>query len=110
MTDTTQLKSERVARILGDNDSGAVAAIHRRRKSAMTTLLGSFEELIQPLLPPGNEKAIQSFKGVCRRKINGLAYEGIRAAEAAPGDSVSDLAGDLAEQLAFNDNGGPEPT
>ncbi len=69
----------------------------------MTTLLGNFEELIEPLLPPGNENAIKSFKGVCREKINGLAYEGIRAAEARPGEAVSRQTADLAEQLQFDD-------
>lgn len=79
-------------------------AIHRRRKSAMTVLLGSFEELIEPLIPSGNHKAIEDFKTVCRQKINGLAYEGIRAAEAQPGESVSRQTADLAEDLAFDDN------
>lgn len=69
----------------------------------MVALLGSFEEQIEPLIPPGHEKAIANFKGVCRKKINGLAYEGIRAAEARPGESVSAQTADLAESLAFTD-------
>lgn len=67
----------------------------------MIALLASFEELIEPLLPPGNQEAIKNFKGVCREKINGLAYEGIRAAKALPGESVSRQTADLAERLAF---------
>lgn len=69
----------------------------------MVALLGSFEELIEPLIGPGHEQAIKDFKGVCRKKINGLAYEGIRAAEAQPGDDVSATTADLAETLAFTD-------
>lgn len=69
----------------------------------MLTLLGTFEEMIEPLLPPGNDRAIEDFKGVVRAKINGLAYEGIRAAKTLPGESVSRQTGDLAERLAFTD-------
>ncbi len=79
-------------------------AIHRRRKSAMTVLLGTFEGLIEPLIPSGNQKAIEDFKTVCRQKINGLAFEGIRAAKAQPGESVSRQTADLAETLAFTDD------
>lgn len=68
----------------------------------MVALLGTFEELIEPLIPPGNQEAVQHFKGVCREKINGLAYEGIRAAQAQPGESVSSQTADLAESLAFD--------
>lgn len=67
----------------------------------MVALLKTFEELIEPLIPPGNDRAIQDFKGACRKKINGLAYEGIRAANAQPGESVSAQTADLAESLAF---------
>lgn len=73
----------------------------------MVSLLASFEELIEPLVPPGNDKAIANFKGAVRQKINGLAYEGIRATEAEPGESVSTATADLAESLAFDD---PEDT
>lgn len=69
----------------------------------MVALLRTFEELIEPLISPGNEQAIKDFKGVCRKKINGLAYEGIRAASARPGESVSAQTADLAESLAFPD-------
>lgn len=86
-----------------DNGGGTSSeeAIHRRRKAAMVALLGAFEEGIEPLIPPGNQEAIRNFKRGCREKINGLAYEGIRAARALPGEAVSELAGDLAERLAF---------
>lgn len=67
----------------------------------MLALLGQFEEIIEPLIPPGNQEAIKNFKGVCREKINGLAYEGIRAATSSPGDAVSRQTADLAERLAF---------
>lgn len=70
----------------------------------MVALLGQFEELIEPLIPSGNQEAIANFKGVCREKINGLAYEGIRATRVLPGESVSHQTADLAEQLAFDDS------
>lgn len=68
----------------------------------MLAILGEFEELIEPLIPPGNQEAIKNFKGVCRKKINGLAFEGLRAAKAQPGESVSRQTADLAESLAFD--------
>lgn len=70
----------------------------------MVALLGTFEEMIEPLIPPGNQEAIENFKGICREKINGLAYEGIRAANRRPGEAVSQLSADLAERLAFDDD------
>jgi hypothetical protein len=69
----------------------------------MVALLGSFEELIEPLIPPGHEIDIENFKGVCRKKINGLAFEGMRAADARPGEAISAQTADLAESLAFAD-------
>lgn len=83
----------------GGNPTGA---IHRRRKSAMVALLATFEEQIEPLIPPGNQEAIINFKDICRRKINSLAYEGLRAVQAQPGESVSVATADLAERLAFD--------
>lgn len=67
----------------------------------MVALLAQFEEQIEPLISPGHEDVVANFKGVCREKINGLAYEGIRAARSQPGESVSQQAADLAERLAF---------
>lgn len=69
----------------------------------MVAILAQFEELIEPLIPSGNEDAITTFKGVCRDKINGVAYTGIQALEAQPGEAVSSQAADLAERLAFTD-------
>jgi hypothetical protein len=82
-------------------DDGPVAAIHRRRKSVMVALLGQFEELIEPLIPAGNDERIKDFKRTAREKINGLAYEGIRAAQTRPGEAVSRQTADLAERYAF---------
>jgi hypothetical protein len=76
----------------------------------MLTLLGEFEKVIEPLIPPGHEKAIDTFKSTCREKINGLAYEGIRALKVQPGDQVGDLSTDLAERFAFNDTEATETT
>lgn len=102
---TKQLESAYIRDAPIDRGSATpVDAIHRRRKSAMTVLLGTFEGRIEPLIPPGNQKAVEDFKTVCRQKINGLAFEGIRAAEAQPGESVSRQTADLAEDLAFDDN------
>ena len=94
-------------RILQDDPktrgAASVEAIHRRRKSAMVALLANFEELIEPLLPSGHEEAIQTFKGVCRKRINALAYEGIRGTQALAGETLSATTVDLAEDLAFDD-------
>jgi hypothetical protein len=94
----------RPAYITNDRVSSIEEALHRRRKSAMVALLGQFEELIEPLIPSGNAEAIATFKGVCREKINGLAYTGIQAAKARAGESISRQTADLAERLAFDPN------
>ena len=70
----------------------------------MVQVLGEFERLILPHLAPGHEKQVDDFKGVVRRKINRLAYEGKRATEATPGDILTSTAADLAETLAFDDD------
>lgn len=67
----------------------------------MLALLKDFEGRIEPLIPQGNREAIEHFKGVIREKINGLAYEGARAARARPGEAVSSQTPVLAERLAF---------
>jgi hypothetical protein len=69
----------------------------------MVALLGTFEGTIEPLIPPGNAKTIENFKGAVRKKINGLAFEGIRAAELEPGESISAATVELAEEFAFDD-------
>jgi hypothetical protein len=95
-TDTKQLKSAYIT----------TQAIERRRRSAMVELLGTFEKEIEPLLMPGHQATIDNFKGVVRRRINGLAYEGRRATETQPGESVSAMTTDLAADLAFDDTEG----
>lgn len=107
----SQLKSsDQTAYIRPDDSGDPRVAVHRRRKSAMVALLGEFERLIEPLLPPGNDEAIATFKGVCRKKINGLAWEAIGAFEAEPGDARNPLAADLAEDFAFDDTEDMNPT
>lgn len=93
---------------ISDDKSGLIAAITRRRNSATSALLSQFEREIEPLIPPSrkNQEAIRNFKGVCRKKISGLAYEGIRAAKALPGESVSRATADLAEELSLDQPGG----
>lgn len=99
----TVVRQDSSRRILRDDDSGSKAALQRRRRSATTAILGLFEKDIEPLIPPGNRKAIAIFKGAVRKKINGLAYEGLRAIDTQPGESVSTATTDLAETLAFDD-------
>lgn len=70
----------------------------------MAALLKDFEANIEPLISKGHKREIDSFKGVVRDKINGLAYEGKRAARALPGEAVSRQTADLAERLAFPPN------
>ncbi len=70
----------------------------------MVQVLGEFERLILPHLAPGHDSEVDDFKGVVRRKINRLAYEGKRAGEAQPGEALSSTAADLAETLAFDDD------
>lgn len=87
----------------------ARTAIHRRRKAAMAAILAEFEKL-ESSLPPGHEDDIRNFKGVCRKQINRLAYEGIRAAAALPGEALSTTTADLAADLAFDDQEENETT
>lgn len=101
MSLTGQLES---GRILSERPNASVEAIHRRRRSATVALLRTFEATIEPLLPPGSETTIESFKALCRQKINGLAFEGLRATQTRPGESLSGLTPMLAEDLAFDND------
>lgn len=57
-----------------------------------------FEREIEPLLPPGSEKAIQDFKRSCRKKLNGITWEAIELSQLEPGESLNEHAVDLAEE------------
>ncbi|MDQ2876514.1 MAG: hypothetical protein M3Y33_17625 [Actinomycetota bacterium] len=82
------------------------AILHRRRKTAMISLLSEFERNIEPHVSPGNEKAMEDFKRSCRAKLNGLGFEAIELMRLEPGERLNEHAVDLAEQLAFDANGG----
>lgn len=86
------------------------AVLHRRRKKAMVSLLSEFEREIEPHVRPGNRQAIENFKRSCRQKLNGLVFEAAELMRLEPGECLNEHAVDLAEQLAFDANGGPEPT
>jgi len=60
------------------------AILHKRRKRALAALLSTFEKEIEPLIAAGNDKAIDTFKGDCRKKLNGIAWEAIELAKWVP--------------------------
>jgi hypothetical protein len=86
------------------------AILHRRRKDSMISLLSEFEREIERHVRPGHEREIDHFKRSCRRRLNGLTFLACELMRLQPGESVNQYATDLAEQLAFDANGGqPKP-
>jgi hypothetical protein len=81
------------------------AALHRRRKAAMISLLAQFEREIEPHVV-GHRKQIDDFKRSCREKLNALTFEAIELMKLQPGEDLNDLAVELAAQRGFGDNGG----
>jgi hypothetical protein len=75
-------------------DKGAI--LHKRRKRTIASLLSTFEQEIESLIPPGNDEAIDSFKGALRRRLTGDTFEAITLMK---GGSVNGHAVELAEQL-----------
>lgn len=85
------------------------ATLHRRRKTAMVSLLSQFEQEIVPLVAEGHEQKIEDFKRSCREKLNALTFEAIELMRLEPGQDLNEHAVDLAGRLAFgNNDGGPE--
>jgi hypothetical protein len=62
----------------------------------MVALLSAFEQEIEPLIGPGNQAAIDSFKGALRKRLTGDTFEAIALMK---GGAVNDHAVELAEQL-----------
>lgn len=112
MSATVQRQSEgsAAAYIRADPAQGAPvdreAQLHRRRKSAMVSLLTQFESEIEPLIGPGHGEAIENFKRSCRGKLNGLTFEALELMKLLPGERFNEAAADLAEQITFDANGG----
>lgn len=76
----------------------------------MISLLSEFEREIERHVAPGHEREIDHFKRSCRRRLNGLTFLACELMKLQPGESVNQYATDLAEQLAFDANGGqPKP-
>jgi hypothetical protein len=89
-------------------DGGGVdreAILHKRRKSAMRSLLEEFDTEIAPHFR-GDQKAVRDFKKHVREKLNALTWEAIELTKLGPGESLNEHAVDLAGQLAFDANGG----
>lgn len=72
------------------------AILHKRRKRTIASLLSTFEQEIEALIPPGNDEAINSFKGALRRRLTGDTFEAITLMK---GGEVNEHAVELAEQL-----------
>lgn len=87
-------------------DTDREAVLHRRRKAAMVSLLSEFEAKVEPLIPAGHRKETEDFKRSCRQKLNGLTFGAIELMRSEPGEHLNEHAVELAEQLAFNANGG----
>ena len=86
-------------RTLGSAQGNVVdtaAILHKRRKRTTVALLSAFEREIEPLIGPGHDDAINSFKGVLRKRLNGDSFEAVALMK---GGSVNEHAIGLAEQL-----------
>jgi hypothetical protein len=97
---TTELPFGTPAYITGEGVDRE-AALHRRRKSAMVSLLSEFEREIEPHVS-GHENAIENFKRSCRKKLNGLVFEAVELMKLEPGEHLNEHAVDLAERLAYD--------
>lgn len=100
LTDERQSNGQAYIRV-DSNGGGGVdkqAILHRRRKSAIRSLMFEIEREIEPLLPPEAKQAIADFKRSCRKKINGLTWEAIELTRLEPGESLNEHAVDLAEE------------
>lgn len=109
---TDELASAYITPCTSDNGGGVdrEAILHRRRKNAMISLLSEFEREIEPYVRGDRRQAIENFKRNCRRKLNGLTWEALELMNLQPGEHINEHAADLAEQLAFDANGGqPKP-
>lgn len=104
MSTTDELETARPAAYITQDRE---AVLHRRRKKAMVSLLSEFEREIEPHVTPGHTQAIETFKRSCRQKLNGLAFEAAELMRLQPGEDINEHAVELAEQLAFDANGGP---
>ena len=82
------------------------AMLHRRRKTSMISLLSEFEHEIERHIRPGHDREIAHFKRSCRTRLNGLTFLACELMKLQPGEGVNQCATDLAEQLAFDANGG----
>lgn len=80
-----------------------VAILHRRRKSAMVSLLSQFERDIEPHLGPGHRQAINDFKRGCREKLNALTFEAVELM-LRPDGEINEHAVDFAAEFGFPDH------
>lgn len=55
----------------------AAGYIHKRKGKYMAQVLEAFEEHIEPLLPPGSEKARDDYKALTRARMNALAVDSV---------------------------------
>jgi hypothetical protein len=72
--------------------------INRRRGRYLAKVLGDFEDTIAPLIPPGNEAAVEAFKGRVRANINALASDATELVE-LHGVELNGVAQDLRDTL-----------
>lgn len=81
------------------------AILHRDRKRALAAILAEFEQAIEPLIPTGHVGEIERFKGVVRKKLNGIAWKAVQLQELEPGQELNEYATQLAEDhLTFDDD------
>lgn len=80
------------------------AVLHKRRKTAMVSLLSQFERDIEPYLE-GQRQAIDDFKRSCREKLNALTFEAIELLRMDDDEALNEHAVELAAQFAYTDTG-----
>lgn len=49
--------------------------INRRRGRYLAQILSDFENSIVPIIPDGNEQAVEAFKSMVRNKLNAMAND-----------------------------------
>jgi hypothetical protein len=81
------------------------AILTRDRRRALAAILAEFEEAIEPLIPTGHLGEIDRFKGVVRKKLNGIVWKAIQLEQLESGQELNEYATQLAEDhLIFEDD------
>lgn len=76
-----------------------VAAVHRRKKRYMATILGEFEKNVEPHVSP---EVAEQFKGIVRQKLHAFALDTQEIISLKPGEEINGAAQDLRDAVSVH--------